>query len=74
MAERDAALGTLRGAYPVASRTAGSGIAFRIRRSEVTGRAMHRSALSHPLADVGTPQRIDLFAGDEANFPSREDA
>jgi nitroimidazol reductase NimA-like FMN-containing flavoprotein (pyridoxamine 5'-phosphate oxidase superfamily) len=74
VAERDAALGTLRGAYPDASRTAESGVAFRIRPTELTGRAVHRSALIHPLADTATPlQGVDLRAGDEANYPSRED-
>ena len=74
--ERETALSALRGAYPDASRAeaASTGTAFRIRPAEMTGRSVQRSDLIHPDADAATPlQGVDLRAGDEINFPPREE-
>lgn len=73
-ADRDAALAALHGAYPDASRVVGRGVLFRIRPTTKTGRAVQRSELFRHLSDVDHPlQGISLHAGDEANFPLRND-
>jgi nitroimidazol reductase NimA-like FMN-containing flavoprotein (pyridoxamine 5'-phosphate oxidase superfamily) len=73
--DEDATLVALHGAYPDASRTSGSGVVFRIRPTEMTGRAVQRSELFHHLDDVVRPlQGLDLRAGDEANFPGHDAA
>ena len=72
--DRATALAALHGAYPDASRLAGSGALFRIRPTAKTGRAVQRSELFHHLSDIEHPlQGIDLRAGDEANFPHSDD-
>jgi nitroimidazol reductase NimA-like FMN-containing flavoprotein (pyridoxamine 5'-phosphate oxidase superfamily) len=73
-ADREAALAALRGAYPDAARSAGSGVVFRIRPTEMTGRIVQRSEPFHHHSDFDHPLHgIDLRAGDEMNFPHRED-
>lgn len=61
------ALAALHGADPDTSQAAGSGVVFRIRPTEKTGRSVQRSDPVYHL------QGIDLRAGDEANFPNSDD-
>ena len=68
--ERREALALLRGAFPDTSRALGSGVIFRIRPANKTGRSVRRSEPFHHLGEVEHPlQGIDLREGDEANFP-----
>jgi uncharacterized protein len=72
--DRAAALAALAGAYPDASRAAGSGVLFRIRPTEKTGRSVQRSERIHHVGDVAPPlQGIDLRVDDEANFPEGDE-
>jgi hypothetical protein len=53
---------------------AGSGVLFRIRPTAKTGRSVQRSGLFDHLSDVDhLLQGIDLRAGDEENFPRRDE-
>jgi hypothetical protein len=73
-ADRITAMAALHGAYPDASRMIGSGVLFRIRPTTKTGRSVQRSGLFAHLGDVDhLLQGIDLHAGDEMNFPHRDD-
>ena len=72
--DRNAALAALHGTYPDASRAMERGIHFRIRPTATSGRAVQRSELfSHFPDGERSLQGIDLRAGDEANFPQRDD-
>jgi nitroimidazol reductase NimA-like FMN-containing flavoprotein (pyridoxamine 5'-phosphate oxidase superfamily) len=72
--DRSSALAALHGADPDTSRAVGSGVVFRIRPTEKTGRAAQRSDPVHHLSDVWHPLHgIDLRRGDEANFPDSDD-
>jgi hypothetical protein len=71
--DRAAALAALRGARPDASGASVGGVAFRIRPTTKTGRAVQRA--EHVAHDPDVEQLlrgIDLRAGDEANFPLRD--
>ena len=70
-ADRAAALAQLHGAYPDASQVLGEGVAFRIRPTAKSGRAVRRSELFHHLADVEQALHgLSLREGDERNFPA----
>ncbi len=73
-AHQAAAVGALQGAYPDATRGMEGGVLFRINPSEKTGRTVQRSGLFAHLSNLDRPlQGIDLRAGDEANFPRRDE-
>jgi hypothetical protein len=73
-ADQAAALGALQGASPDATQGMEGGVLFRISPSEKTGRTVQRSGLFTHLSDLDHPvQGIDLRAGDEANFPRRNE-
>ena len=72
--ERRVARAALHGAFPDASRGIEGGVFFRINPSEKTGRTVQRSGLFSHLIDLDhLLQGIDLRAGDEANFPVRDE-
>lgn len=72
--ERREALRHLAGTFPDVSRASGGGALFRLRLTGKTGRSVRRSSPARREANTGNPlEGIDLRAGDEANFPWRDE-